>query len=109
MLVGDTTAQPDVPTAGTTTLQNDRPVEDYDATPDESPFGVPTQDDLQYWNRSASSFIRSSSGIDATWVGRRPLGQGSFGIAGVWEKYDHNGNMIDVRQFENHFQEIFLS
>lgn len=107
MLVGDTTQQHKEPT----TKSNAEDVSNseaslYDVDPEESAYGAPTAADLQYWTRSAAQFIRSSSGIDATWVGRRPLGQGSFGIAGVWEKYDHNGNMVDVRRFPDHMQEM---
>lgn len=96
MLVGDTSKQ--VPTTGSNAEDaSNLEAALYDVDPEETAYGPLTVDDLQYWTRSAARFIRSSSGIDATWVGKRPLGQGSFGIAGVWEKYDHNGNMIDVR------------
>lgn len=98
MLVGDTTQQQEVPMTGSNAGDaSDLEATLYDVDPDETAYGAPTAADLQYWTRSAAQFIRSSSGIDATWVGKRPLGQGSFGIAGVWEKYDHNGNMVDVR------------
>ncbi len=33
------------------------------------------------------------------WVGKRPLGQGGFGMAGLWEKYDGEGNIVDVIMF----------
>ena len=107
MLVGESTAQGVVPKSRSNTGEVSAiPPTPYDVDPTESAYGVPTREDLHYWNRAASSFIRSSSGIDPTWVGRRPLGQGSFGIAGVWEKFDHNGNVVDVRQFANRIREI---
>ena len=105
MFVRDPTTKGTVPIVGPGAPQagdGNFPWHLYDVDPSESAFGVPSKADLKFWTRSAASFIRSSSAIDATWVGRRPLGQGSFGIAGVWEKYDHNGNMIDVRQSANY-------
>ena len=103
MLVGESTALEVVSKSGSNTGEVSAILPTpYDVDPTETAYGVPTRQDMRYWNRTASSFIRSSSGIDPTWVGRRPLGQGSFGIAGVWEKFDHNGNIVDVRQFANY-------
>lgn len=72
----------------------------YDAGPRESVYGIPTPDDLALWTMSAAQFIRSQAGIndgDLAWVGKRPLGQGGFGLAGLWEKIDSEGNVVDVR------------
>jgi len=33
------------------------------------------------------------------WAGKRPLGQGGFEMAGLWEKYDGEGNIVDVTMF----------
>ena len=76
--------------------------ENYDARLDESVIGVPTPDDLVLWTKPAAQFIRSSAGITEApfvWVGKRPLGEGAFGLAGLWEKIDQEGNVVDVRAF----------
>lgn len=74
----------------------------YDANEYESIVGWPTLEDLAMWNSEASEFIRSSPGIyeaDFQWVGKQPLGQGAFGIVGLWEKIDQEGRVVDVRAF----------
>ena len=97
MLVGDTTPGNDVVMAGSDAgeVENDR-VQDYDVDASVSAVGAPTPGALHFWSEAAAGFISSTSGLDHTWVGKRPLGQGSFGIAGVWEKHDANGNVVDV-------------
>ncbi len=75
------------------------PVEAYDATPQEETIGNPSLADYRLWTQPAAQFIRSKSGLEdsgSAWVGKRPLGQGGFGMAGLWEKYDGEGNMVDV-------------
>ncbi|KAL8708182.1 MAG: hypothetical protein Q9225_007644 [Loekoesia sp. 1 TL-2023] len=42
-----------------------------------------------------AEFIRSQHGYEEGWVGRKPLGQGAVGRAGMWEKRDADGNVID--------------
>ena len=72
----------------------------YDAYPNEGVVGVPTLEDLTMWTSTASQFIRSDAGITEdsfVWVGKQPLGQGSFGLVGLWEKIDREGNVVDVR------------
>jgi hypothetical protein len=72
----------------------------YDAGPDESVTGLATIDDYRLWNKPAAQFIRSDAGITGSpdvWVGKQPLGQGGFGLAGLWEKIDAEGNVVDVR------------
>lgn len=74
----------------------------YDAGPDENVVGVPSPEDLELWTKPAAQFIRSNAGIidvPYRWVGKRPLGEGGFGLAGLWEKLDLEGNVIDVRAF----------
>lgn len=74
----------------------------YDAYPNESVVGVPSLGDLSMWTPTASQFIRSNAGITEdgfVWVGKQPLGQGSFGLVGLWEKIDREGNVVDVRAF----------
>ena len=74
----------------------------YDAHSHEAVIGVPTFDDLERWGHGPSEFIRSEAGISEppfVWLGKRPLGKGSFGLAGLWEKIDGDGNVVDVRAF----------
>jgi len=71
----------------------------YDVPPNFEPEGRVAVDDPHQWKRKkglAAKFIHSASGIGSTWIGKRPLGAGAFGIAGLWEKYDNDGKLIDV-------------
>lgn len=77
-------------------------LESYDARPEESVVGLTSIEDLTFWTRAAAQFIRSSAGITGSpdvWVGKRPLGEGGFGLAGLWEKIDPAGNVMDVGFF----------
>lgn len=79
--------------------EDNTPVEAYDADPEEGIIGLPSIVDYSLWTKAAAQFIRSNSGLEdsgSVWVGKRPLGQGGFGMAGLWEKYDRNGNIVDV-------------
>ena len=72
----------------------------YDADDDEEVEGEASAEDIRLWESKAAKFIRSRSGIDegpGIWVGRRPLGVGGFGVAGLWEKLDGEGYVVDVR------------
>jgi len=63
------------------------------------PEGRPGVSDPARWKKKkmkAAKFIHSASGLGSTWIGKRPLGEGSFGITGLWEKYDADGEMTDV-------------
>lgn len=73
-------------------------VEAYDAAPYETSLGYAKIDDYNLWSGLAAQFIRSASGLDpsAMWVGRKPLGEGSFGLAGLWERVDTEGTVVDV-------------
>lgn len=74
----------------------------YDAHPQEGVVGELTFEDLAIWGDGPSEFIRSEAGISEppfVWVGKRPLGKGAFGVAGLWEKIDPEGNVVDVRAF----------
>jgi hypothetical protein len=71
----------------------------YDVTPEKRVIGAVSMDDVTLWTRPAAEFIRSHSGITTSpdvWVGRYPLGKGGFGMAGLWEKIDPEGNVVDV-------------
>ena len=76
--------------------------ESYDAGPGEGVVGMASIDDITLWKDRAAQFIRSSAGITGSpdvWVGKRPLGEGGFGLAGLWEKIDSAGNVVDVGFF----------
>lgn len=49
------------------------------------------------WGDGAG-FIISASGLKygQGWKGVRVLGKGSFGVAGLWQKTDCNGTVVDV-------------
>ena len=79
--------------------EDSTPVEAYDAEPNEGTTGNPSIADYRLWTQAAAQFIRSDSGLedsDSMWIGKRPLGKGGFGMAGLWEKYDAEGNIADV-------------
>lgn len=73
--------------------------EQADARSYEKTKGHANTRDISLWTKPAAEFIRSPSGISGVpdmWIGRKPLGEGSFGLAGLWEKVDFEGNVIDV-------------
>ncbi|KAL9576723.1 MAG: hypothetical protein Q9212_006864, partial [Teloschistes hypoglaucus] len=47
------------------------------------------------WGWRMLEFVRSDHGYESGWIGVKPLGEGSFGRAGLWEKRDENGQVID--------------
>lgn len=54
-------------------------------------------DDMYFWKDEHSAFIKSAAGLDHLhWIGRRPLGSGGFGTAGLWERRDENNVLIEV-------------
>lgn len=72
---------------------------DYDALSFETTKGVATPDDLDIWTLPAAQFIRSEIGTvqgSDDWIGQRPLGEGGFGLAGLWERLDEDGTAVDV-------------
>ena len=74
--------------------------ENYDVLPGIEPEGRASLGDPHRWRKDKeydAEFINSPSGIGSTWIGRRPLGKGGFGIAGLWEKYDQDGRLQDVK------------
>lgn len=79
-------------------IEDDDPV-DYDALPEETTKGVPSADDLLMWAQPAAEFIRSGIGLIESaddWIGKCPLGEGGFGLAGLWERIGMDGNPVDV-------------
>ncbi len=70
-----------------------------DAALNETIVGSPTKEDVELWDADQASFIRSDCGLKGQWVGKRPLGKGAFGRAGLWVKVNDNGRIIDVYAF----------
>ena len=60
--------------------------------------GITTRRDRERWSPEAAAFIRSDSGIGhgEEWVGKRPLGKGGFGMAGLWQKRGDGGRPVAV-------------
>lgn len=49
------------------------------------------------WKPEYAAFIKSAAGLDdANWIGKRPLGSGTFGTAGLWELRDENNVVTEV-------------
>lgn len=74
------------------------PIEAYDVTRHQKAAATANASDYGRWDTAPAEFIRSSSGLGSGWVGKRPLGSGAFGVAGLWEKRDNNGSVIEVRK-----------
>lgn len=57
----------------------------------------PVDGEMSYWRTDHAAFIKSAAGLeDGNWIGKRPLGFGTFGTAGLWERRDENNVMIEV-------------
>lgn len=65
--------------------------------------GEAREDEVAMYGERQAKFIRSDlygkrDAPDASaWYGVKPLGRGGFGMAGLWEKRDENGEVVDVR------------
>lgn len=69
----------------------------YDVPESQDIMGNPNRDDVELWGEAAAAFIASApGGYGPGWVGKRPLGQGGFGRAGLWELLDDEGNVKEV-------------
>lgn len=69
----------------------------HDADEDADVIGNPDDEHVLLWGIDAARFIASSPGaLGPGWVGKRPLGEGGFGRAGLWELQDDEGNVIRV-------------
>ncbi|KAL8709676.1 MAG: hypothetical protein Q9220_005616 [cf. Caloplaca sp. 1 TL-2023] len=66
-------------------------VEPRKRTRGDVPLGNWDQNDLVN-----AEFLRSHHGYEDGWVGKRMLGAGTEGRAGLWEKRDGDGKVIDV-------------
>ncbi|CAF9919092.1 G2-specific serine/threonine protein kinase [Imshaugia aleurites] len=71
------------------------PVEAYDVTRDQKAAATAKVSDYEKWGSASAKFIRSFAGLDGGWIGKRPLGAGGFGMAGLWERYDSDGTVIE--------------
>ena len=73
------------------------PPELFDVTP-WLPDAIPPADgEMSDWKIEHAAFIKSEAGLDnANWIGKRPLGSGAFGTAGLWERRDTNNVVIEV-------------
>ena len=72
----------------------------YDAPESQDVMGNPNFDDSELWGEDIAAFIASApGGYGPGWVGKRPLGQGGFGRAGLWELLDDEGNVLQVLIF----------
>ena len=74
------------------------PVEAYDVLWNQKAAAPANASDYEKWDTAPAEFIRSSSGLGSGWLGKRPLGAGGFGMAGLWEKRDDNGTVIEVNE-----------
>ena len=73
------------------------PPELFDVTPKLPDKVFPTEGEWSYWKTDHVTFINSPAGLgNENWVGKRPLGAGTFGTAGLWELSDKNNVVIEV-------------
>ena len=69
----------------------------YDVNESEGVMADPDPDNAELWGEEAATFIASAPGAhEPGWVGKRPLGEGGFGRAGLWELQDEEGNVRQV-------------
>ncbi|KAI4116391.1 MAG: hypothetical protein LQ345_003177 [Seirophora villosa] len=63
--------------------------------------GEAREDDIQMYGDRLAKFIRSDlysrkdAADAAAWYGIKPLGRGGFGMTGLWEKRDEDGQVVD--------------
>lgn len=74
---------------------------EYDVAPLTFPnMGFAGEEEIEKWGSRMARFIHSpASDLDLDtvgWHGIKPLGKGSFGMAGLWERKDIDGEVIDV-------------
>ena len=73
--------------------------EKYDADPDDLPKEQDSQHDCDLWSAEDVAFMRSgvhNIHSKGRWHGVKPLGQGTFGRAGLWEKRNDSNRLVDV-------------
>ena len=73
------------------------PPEFFDVAPGLPDAIPPLNGEMPFWKAEHAAFINSDSGLNGgNWIGRRPLGAGSFGTAGLWERRDENNVLEEV-------------
>lgn len=70
----------------------------YDVQKGMTTRGLPKPGDEAKLRPENAEFIRSRHGYEEGWLGRQMLGQGAHGRAGMWEKRDSEGSVVDVRK-----------
>ncbi|KAL8932344.1 MAG: hypothetical protein Q9211_006369, partial [Gyalolechia sp. 1 TL-2023] len=86
------------PSPGKETFASKHPL--YKPMPYDAPTGMTTRGPLRRGDEErlgvdAAEFVRSHHGYEEGWVGRKFLGQGAAGCAGMWEKRDADGKVLD--------------
>ncbi|KAL8993202.1 MAG: hypothetical protein Q9188_007387, partial [Gyalolechia gomerana] len=86
------------PIPGKETFESKHPL--YKPMPYDAPEGMTLRGPLQPGDEkrlglNMAEFIRSHHGYEEGWVGRKFLGQGAAGRAGMWEKRDADRNVVD--------------
>ena len=71
--------------------------------------GEATRQEVDMWTAEMADFIRSESGLSGQWVGKRPLGKGTFGMAGLWEKNDGDGGPTKASQTRRTLKSLGLT
>ncbi|KAL8964905.1 MAG: hypothetical protein Q9183_004146 [Haloplaca sp. 2 TL-2023] len=94
--------------------RRDRYEQDIDVFPHNTKIeGARRASDPKIWQEDMAKFIRGPMGRTCKenpakhsggWVGKKPLGQGGQGMAGMWERVDENGQVhqIAVKQISQH-------
>ena len=73
------------------------PPETFDVSPGLLDAITPDLDKMTFWKLDQAAFINSDAGLDdVTWIGKRPLGTGSFGTAGLWERRSRDNSTLEV-------------
>ena len=69
----------------------------FDVSPELQDAILPVDGEMSFWKAEHTAFINSAAGLEgAHWIGKRPLGSGAFGTAGLWERRDENNVVIEV-------------
>ena len=76
----------------------DDPVKAYDVTWNQKTAATSNGRDHVRWDTTRTDFIRSHSGFGSDCGGRRRLGVGFFGMAGLWAKRGDNVIVIMVKK-----------
>ena len=73
------------------------PPELFDVSPSLPDVVPPADGEMYSWKAGHAGFIKSAAGLsNSHWIGKRPLGSGGFGTAGLWERRDENNVVIEV-------------